>query len=122
MADRELSLPPPPPSPIDLPDLICAPIPAVEGPGPGALDWGAHGSCTGTAPTTRWVGEAGYAGGPREACRTGFERDASGAWVLGQGCRDSVCSGRGGCVLIELGALGCECGPGLDDPDCGDER
>ena len=67
----------------------------------------------------RCVCQAGYSGPSCGTCAVGFERDASGACVLGAAARRDVCYDKGTPYLDPYGGIACQCDAGLTGPDCG---
>jgi N-acyl-D-amino-acid deacylase len=65
------------------------------------------------------VCQAGYSGPSCESCAAGFERDASGACILGATARRSVCYDKGTPYLDRFGGIACRCDAGFTGPDCG---
>lgn len=63
--------------------------------------------------------DPGFAGWDCGDCAAGFEPDGSGNCILGDQCRDAVCSNHGQCTIDANGELGCDCDPGYGDGDCG---
>lgn len=84
------------------------------------LDCGRFGSCVvDSFPLGACLCRAGYAGAACEECAVGYQRSpTSGACVLGNECRNRVCSGSGQCRENAVGDIVCECDSGFSGEHC----
>ncbi len=107
----------------DLPADVTAPelfqcVPDVPGSCSGHT-CGGRGACVVAGRDAICACEPGYSGSDCQDCAPSYERNATGACVLGAACRAAKCGGHGSCLPAAAGEVVCQCDAGYPAPDCG---
>ncbi|HEX5042513.1 MAG TPA: hypothetical protein VFV75_06380, partial [Candidatus Polarisedimenticolaceae bacterium] len=107
----------------DLPIDVTAPevfqcVPDVPGDCTGRT-CGGRGACVAAGRDAICACDPGHSGADCQDCAPNYERDATGACVLGAACAAAKCGGHGSCQPAASGEVVCQCDAGYPAPDCG---
>jgi hypothetical protein len=107
----------------DLPVDVTAPevfqcVPDVAGDCTGRT-CGGRGACVVAGRDAICACEPGHTGAECQDCAPSYERNATGACVLGGACRTAKCGGHGSCLPAAAGEVVCQCDAGYAGADCG---